>query len=242
MHLGNEWVLISAYIDESERDELYYFLGAVVCTPSQQAFLDAAFSQILHNYSKTFPSLHQGLELHGNEILAGRREWKNVPIRARFAIYDQALKAVANSGVCVHLEGIDITKQKQRYTWPTPARELALSHLLERIDECATRQQCNVDVFADEHHTKETSRSNFASYQAYGTYGYKSSRLRRINPTFEFIDSKNSSAMQAADLATYIYNRRKTIVEKDPRAVEQKTLLWSSLLPAVQRGNQRVWP
>lgn len=234
--------MFSAYIDESERDELFYFLGAVVCTPTQEMFLEEAFSQILRLHSKTFPSLDPDMELHGNAILSGRAEWKKVPIRARFAIFDQALRAIANSGVCVHLEGIDITKQKQRYIRPTPVRELSLSHLLERINECANRQGCSVDVYADEHHTKETSRSNFASYQSYGTYGYKSSKLLRINPNFEFIDSQTSRPMQAADLATYIYNRRKTIVESDPRAADQKARMWQSLLPAVQRGNQRVWP
>lgn len=48
--------------------------------------------------------------------------------------------------------------------------------------------------------------------------------------------------MQGVDLVTYLCNRRLTIVEKHPKAAEQKTLMWAKILPAVQRGIQRLWP
>lgn len=157
--------MLSAYIDESERDENYYFLGAGIVNSSQHAFVDIGFHELLAKHAKTFSTLDVDMELHGNEILAGRKEWKQVPLRARFAIFGGALSILEASGICIHLEGIDINKQKQRYWYPTPARELALSHLLERINEGAIwRSQSRITAYADEHHTKETSRSSFKTY------------------------------------------------------------------------------
>lgn len=198
---------------------------------------------LLAKHSRTFQTLNPLQELHGNEILAGRKQWKKVPLRARFGIFTEALAVIEQSGMCIHLEGIDITRQHERYKYPTPARELALSHLLERINECAMRRnQSLVTVYADEHHTQETSRSNFQRYRTLGTYGYKSSKLQQIKDNIEFIDSHSSRVMQGVDLITYLYNRRTTIQEKDERAERQKREMWRTIQPAVQRGNMRVWP
>jgi hypothetical protein len=48
--------------------------------------------------------------------------------------------------------------------------------------------------------------------------------------------------LQAADLATYLYNRRKTVTESNPKAHEQKVLMWRKLGPAINRGRTRTWP
>jgi len=235
--------LLSAYIDESERNEEYYFLGAGICDKSQQEYIEHQITALLTKHSATFPTLSASQELHGNEILAGRKQWKKVPIRARFGIFTEALSIVEQSGICIHIEGIDITRLQERYRYPTPARELALSHLLERINECAfKRSRSSVTVYADEHHTKETSRSNFQKYQIFGTYGYKSSKLQQIKDNIEFIDSRSSRVMQGVDLVTYLHNRRTTIQERDERAERQKRKMWWIISPAVRRGNMRTWP
>lgn len=235
--------MLSAFIDESERGDKYYFLGAGIATKDQEQILTHELNSILESYSAQFDSLHPQLELHGNEILSGRKEWRAVPLRARFAIFNDCLSALAGSGVVVYIEGIDIERQKARnYKYLTPARELALSHLLEKIHRHAHRQNQKVRIFADEHHTEKTSVSNFLSYKQYGTYGYRSSNLENIDPAFKFIDSKTSRVMQAVDMTTYLNNRRVTVKESDPRADREKKRMWDKVLPAVQRGNCRIWP
>jgi hypothetical protein len=235
--------VLAAFVDESERNEHFYFLGALVCTPGQEADIEAALNAVIGKHSLSHPAIKPDTEFHAYELMKGSGSWKKVPLRLRFGIYHEALRAIEASGACMHLEGIDVAAQIARgYTHVTPARELAFSHLFERVNDCAARKAERVRVIADDHHTKAISRSNFTRYQAWGTYGYKSSRLANIDAGVDFIDSKSSRALQAADLVTYLYNRRKTIVESDARAHDEKTLLWGDIRRAVNRGGQRIWP
>ncbi|MDQ0101148.1 hypothetical protein J2T10_000767 [Paenarthrobacter nicotinovorans] len=235
--------MLAAFVDESERDEAFYFLGALVCTQEQYDFITAQFEQILDKHGRTFSQITAETEFHAYELMSGKGAWKGIPLRLRIGIYHEALRVIEASGACMHLEGIDVAGHLARgYKYPTPARELALSHLFERINDCAKAKGETVKVYADDHHTSEISRSNFTQYQAWGTYGYKSSKLEALHEGFEFIDSKLSRALQASDLVTYLYNRWKTVEESDPRAVESKALMWADIVPAVRRGSQRIWP
>jgi hypothetical protein len=235
--------VLAAFVDESERDENYYFLGALVCTRDQELEIEDALDGVILKHSRTHPAIKPDTELHAYEMMAGRGSWKKIPLRLRFGIYHEALRAIEAVGSCMHLEGIDIGAQAARgYPNLTPARELAFSHLFERVNDCAGRKSKRIEIIADDHHTKAVSRSNFTRYQAWGTYGYKSSKLINIHEVVDFIDSKSSRALQAADLITYLYNRKKTVKELDPRAEEEKTLLWADIRRTVNRGGQRIWP
>lgn len=246
LHIGKLQLgarMLAAFVDESERNENFYFLGALVCTPQQEEDIESALNAVIAKHSVTHSSIKPDTEFHAYELMKGSGSWKRIPLRLRFGIYHEALRAIDASGACMHLEGIDIAAQAARgYPTLTPARELAFSHLFERVNECAVKKQKQVRVIADDHHTKAISRSNFTRYQAWGTYGYKSSRLANIEAEVAFIDSKSSRVLQAADLVTYLYNRRKTVVESDPRAHDEKTLLWSDIRRTVNRGGQRIWP
>lgn len=236
--------MLHAYVDESERDEDFYFLSAVVGAKEQIFDMNEALKSVMRKHAETF-SIKYTEELHGSTMMRGESmPWRKVPLRGRFAIYADALVAIEQSGVTVHIEGIDINKQKARgYPNLTPARELAFSHLFEKIDDCAGPNE-GVQVHADDHHTADISRSNFSRYQTVGTYGYKSSKLKNICPEILFEDSRYELGLQAADLVTYIYNRWKTVRETDERADAQKTRLWSTIRPAASypRGQHRIWP
>lgn len=234
--------MLCAFIDESERNEDFYFLGALIGTEEQVQALSDDMDKILLKHSDGFPSLSIDTEFHAHEMMAGRGDWRKVPLRLRFGIYHEALRAIAASGAAVYIEGVDIQRQAVRYKRMMPAREVAFSYILERINEYAERREAMVSVVADDHHTAAESRSNFTEYQAWGTFGYRRSTLQSISDNVHFIDSKTSRALQAADLATYLYNRRTTHSETTLKAHDEKQQMWRNLAPAINRGRARTWP
>jgi hypothetical protein len=238
--------MLYAYVDESERENTHYFLGATICTERQRNILELELDAVMAKHARAFPALQADDEFHGSTMMrASSKPWRSIPLRARFAIYQDALIAIEAVGVRIYIEGIDIQSQVARgYPSVTPARELAFSHLFERINDCCGSGEPQIQVHADEHHTSEISRSNFSRYRSVGTYGYRSSALPNIHPKIEFVQSHTVRALQAADMITYLYNRCTTITESDPRALKTKTMLWDLISPAVvwPRGRARTWP
>lgn len=235
-----------AYVDESERDDTFYFLGATICTESQRQELTERLDDIMARHSASVRSLTPSTEFHGSTMMRSDTDpWRSVPLRLKFKIFSDALSAVVDTGARMYIEGVDIHRQVARgYPSVTPARELAFSHLFERINGCCGRNEPQIKVVADQHHTSEISRSNFTSYQMHGTYGYRSSRLRNIHPEIDFVESHLVRPLQAADLVTYLYNRYQTVTETDGRAHKAKAELWSVIEPALiwPRGRARIWP
>jgi len=238
-------IMLHAFVDESERDDTHYFLGALILDDSQVDGLRRSLDEMMAKHATSFTVL-DGAELHGSTMMRAYDEpWRSVPLRVRFRIFEEVMKAVFDSGARVYVEGVDIRRQVARgYPTVTPARELAFSHLFERINDCCHNGQPQVRVIADEHHTAEISRSNFNRYRMAGTYGYRSSRLPNIHPEIEFIESHTDRALQAADLVTYLYNRIWTVSESDMRAHRQKHKMWQIVDEAARwpRGRARVWP
>ncbi|UCR88684.1 DUF3800 domain-containing protein [Mycetocola spongiae] len=154
------------------------------------------------------------------------------------------LQALVASRGRIFIEGIDVARQKgEGFRNRTPARELAFSHLFERINDCGTAAE-SVQIFADNHHTAEVSRSNFRRYKITGTAGHHNNTLARISPEFCFIDSHSNRILQAADLVTYLFNRVTTMRDINPRALRAQEELWALIEPAATwpRGSIRLWP
>lgn len=233
--------MLHAYIDESERDEDFYFLGAIVGSKEQIFDMNEALKAVMRKHATAAPGLVYTEELHGSTMMRGAVEpWRSIPKRLVIALYTDALKAIEESGVRARIEGIDISKL---YAHASSPRELAFRYLLERINECAVNGE-TIQLHADEHHTAEESRSNFASYQGTGTLGYKSSKLENLEPGILFEDSQYELGLQAADLVTYIYNRKRTVTETDERATKAKKRMMHTIRPALTqpRGCHRIWP
>lgn len=236
--------MLHAYVDESERDETHYFLGALVVSESQADYLTTELDALVRKHAASFPEL-EGVELHGSTMMrAKERPWRNIPLRLRFRIIEEVLEHVDVCGARIYIEGIDIRRQQARYSHPIPARELAFSHLFERINDCCSLHEPQIKVIADEHHTSEISRSNFNRYRTAGTYGYRSSKLPNIHPQIDFIPSHTSRVLQAADIITYLYNRMMTVPERDARAHQQKHRMWRIIEEGSHwpNGRTRTWP
>ncbi|MGH1977255.1 DUF3800 domain-containing protein [Rothia sp. L_38] len=235
---------IFAFIDESERANTHYFMGAIVASAQQIIEISDKMDSIMGEYSQVVPVLTPDTEFHGSEMMNGKGVWKDVPLRIKFAMFRKVFDAIYQSGARVFVEGIHHAALHPAANKQMSPRERAFSHLFEQINYYGYEQN-QVHIIADEHHTATTSRSNFSRYRTQGTYGYKSNKLQGIDPDLEFIASTESRLLQAADMTTYIYNRLETIEESNPKAQKFKRDLWDTFNHSIytpSRGRGRIWP
>ncbi|MDG4785402.1 DUF3800 domain-containing protein [Micromonospora sp. WMMD1102] len=156
---------------------------------------------------------------------------EQVPPRLRIAVYNAALKAIGAHDVTVILRGVDRHGLAERYPTPKPAHEVVLSHVLERVDAYAAREEELALVIADEVDHPARHRADLTRYRVDGTGGYRSRRLTRIVDTLHFAPSHASRLVQAADLLMFLFRRMQSPV--DPREAATNERLWSWVQPQV---------
>ncbi|MFW0155678.1 DUF3800 domain-containing protein [Rothia sp. P6271] len=235
---------IFAFIDESERAQTHYFMGAIVASAPQIKEIATAMDSIMEEFSQSIQMLTPQTEFHGSEMMNGHGVWADVPLRIKIAMFHKVFKAIQVAGARVFVEGIHYAALNPVANKNLHPRERAFSHLFEQINYYGSPQK-PLRVIADEHHTAETSRSNLSRYMDQGTYGYKPNRLTGINPNLIFSSSTDERMLQASDMATYIYNRLTTVQESNSKATQAKRDLWdifdhNPYTPDVGRG--RIWP
>lgn len=223
--------LVLAYVDESYTTD-HFFLGAVVVDSLAARRIESGLDAILLDYAGRF-GVTASTELHGHPLFQGRDGWADVPTRARINVYERAMAVIGTSGARLLLRGMDCRRQRERYTRPFPPHEVVLTHLLERVDADACAASVHALVLADEVHTQERHRTNFRTFRAEGTPGYRSSRLDQILDTIHFAPSQHSRLLQAADLVTFLHRRRRTHREPDARAQAANERIWSHVAGAV---------
>ena len=218
--------MLLACVDESE-NKRYFTLSAVVLTGGAAKQLGDELESLVGGLTQF--GIPDGAELHGHELFHGKRLWHDVPVRLRVNIYTKATEAVGRSGAELFLRCIDKAGQAARYWTPRPAHEVALQYLLEDLNDHALKLGEQVLVLADEVHTESRHRTNFRAFKAAGTPGYRSTRLDAILDTIYFGPSDHSRLLQGADLATFMYLRRKTVAEADARAARANESIWEPL-------------
>jgi hypothetical protein len=127
--------------------------------------------------------------------------------RARVGVFDDVVEAVAAQDVRVIARAMDVVGQRARYRASEPPHSVVLQHLLERVDECATRLGDYALVIADEVDGQAEHRAELSSYREVGTTGYRHRRLTRIVDTLHFAPSHASRPVQAADVIAFLYRR-----------------------------------
>lgn len=182
-----------------------------------------------------------GTELHAHPLMQGSKGWKAVAGKPRVKerIYTKVLEAIVKSGGRVFIEGMDVERQKARYSKPHSPHEVTLSYVLERVSDYATGRARQVLVVADEVPNQEQHAASMTLYSLVGTPGYRTSKLPQILHPVRFDDSSLHHGLQAADFVAYLYNRKISITEKDHRAQASKDRMWDALGPAIER--ERFW-
>jgi hypothetical protein len=217
-----------AYLDESYTQD-HYFIGAVVVGEHPAAALSRTLDAVAERARSAYlPELSIPLELHAHPMFNAHHEWKPLKGRSRtlISVYDQAMRAIGEQDVDLFFRGLDCRRHRLRYPDPWPEHDVVLRHLLERLNDFGTVRGEQVLVIADEIQDAERHRANLSRFRLGGTPGYRRSRLDHILDTLHFAPSQHSRLLQAADLVTFLYRRRSTIKETDPRQAAAIGRIW----------------
>lgn len=150
-------------------------------------------------------------EFHGHSLMNGLDDWQ--PLKDNFGasvrIYQKVLHAIQNSGARVYLEGVAVNRLNARYRYPDSPHEIALRHLLERVNEYCASSGVMCKVIADMVPQQEDFNEAIQGFTRVSTPGYRSQKLHCVEGDIEFVDSRSSWGVQAADMAVYILRRQR---------------------------------
>lgn len=230
--------MLLAYVDESYSASRYY-IAAVVVDEARAIPLTKALDAVA--LAATAHGATSDAELHGHDIFHGKHDWEGLELkpRARIGVYNSAFQTLADNDVRIFVSGVDVDRLHQRYAAPDPPHSIALTFLLERLDEYAAREDELVLVIADEVGGQDSYRRSLWEYQHYGTWGYRARKLARIVDTIHFAPSSSSRLVQAADLVAFFYRRLQDHTETDDRAKRANEALWNRIEPNMQWS--RCW-
>lgn len=222
--------MLHAFIDESYTDDRYYLAAVIV--PEESLYLLEEALQFTMAYAGTF-GIAETTEFHAHSLMSGRDGWEPIAaqVRSKIAIYQRFLDELAGLPAAMIIRGVDVRRLNARYRYPDPPHQVALQHLLEQIDSYAKTHGEQVHVVADEVPEQKDHAARMLWYQAVGTPGYLSSHLTSITGNLEFLDSKHSAGLQAADAAAYVYRRYDAHTETNPKVRKAVVKLWDSLAP-----------
>lgn len=229
------------FIDDSKDRHLCCF-GAVVASGEQIAKVDSRLSQLRSNYE--FECLVEDIpEFHGHEIFQGEGPWSGVNAEIRFEAMRSVLNAGSEAGVHLIFRGIRTAPFAEKYH-SMKIEVTAFSNLLERVQEFLDDRDSYGFITSDRQDAQSTElRADLVNAQLFGTRGYRSQNFSRIVDTLHFVDSKQSSAVQLADVATFVWRRLQGPLPKDERAqsyVKQLGEIIETLIPHPRAKYQAV--
>ncbi len=194
--------MLLTYVDESYSKHSY-FIAALLCHENEALSLTRALDDVVRKAATTFSELSPDAELHGYDLLQGKRDWTPLTrqVRARIDVYGNAFQAIADHDVRIIIRGVDTRKLCDRYSGTAAdPHSVVLTHVLERVDEYAERTGELALVIADEpgqHDHQQQYRSDLLRYRAQGTWSYRGRVITRIVDTLHFAPSSASRLVQA---------------------------------------------
>lgn len=231
--------MLLAYIDETV-NKAHYRTVALVLDESAVGPLVQDLDDVVIRAARTHDGVQPGAELHGHDLFQATEEWSALKpkVRARIAIYRQSLEAVARHGSAIYVEGLDRRRFRDQYAQERDEHQACLLHLLEKINKHARRNDENVVVVADEHHTARATQDALRRIRHERIWGYKG-RPDRLLDTVYFVSSGMSRPVQAVDMVAFLHQRIADRVEADSRARQANATLWNVVDPLVVRD--RLW-
>lgn len=180
--------------------ERHFVLGGIALFEAHAYFLQQSMEKIVSSTGLPDPGT---LELHGNEILAGRRRWRAVRDRAaRRRLIVDGLSSVFELRGDWRLFGVVVEKAAVA---PRDPVEYAFEQLCSRFDKFLLRKKHDgkkqSGLIVLDKSTRETRLQGLAT--SFREEGHSWGKTRRLADVPFFVDSKATRTIQYADLVTY---------------------------------------
>jgi hypothetical protein len=210
------------FIDESARDDRYYFFGALIVEAAALRSIEHGLDAAATDVARSVPRFDPETEFHAVEMFHGKSGWGCVPPQVRVRACMTTATVLARSTASFVFRGIDLRAHRAHPVADArPVHLLTLAHLLEAVDEylegADPSEQLGL-VLADDHHAADGARRSLRDVKTGASSGWTAGPLTRIADTLYFGPSHESRLLQAADFATYFLNRDRTVPERDHRA------------------------
>lgn len=227
------------FVDESYQRGHYYVAGVLVDEKQSKTLatrLDELADGVRERNNWPAPP-----EFHGHALMNGLDDWKslNGNFGACVNIYQKVLHAIQNSGARVYLEGVDVNRLNARYKYPDSPHEVALRRTLERVNEYCALNGKMCKVIADMVPQQDNFNEAIQGFTRVGTPGYRSQKLLCVDGDIEFVDSRESRGVQAADMSVYILRRHREETSASKSARRANARLVKALGPALV--HERKW-
>lgn len=217
--------MLCAYIDESYIEGNVHLVGALVLDSQQVDRLTLGLEEILWKTNRSHPEVPLGIEFHGQNLFQRTDEWSCLRAKpaVAFAVYRRALRLIAQVGGAWFIGGVRrIDRLASRYATPWPPHQIALQYSLELVHDYASSRGEQVQVVADQVPDQAHHEARIQQFQTAGrTPGWRAASLDSIVMPFRWEDSRDHSGLQAADLLTYVYLRKRFNLTAHARTVAE---------------------
>lgn len=227
------------FVDESYQQDHYYVAGVLV-DEKQSENLEASLEDLAEKVRQR-NGWSAPPEFHGHALMNGLGDWAslNGKFGACVSIYQKVLHVIQNSGAHVYLEGVDVNRLNARYKYPDSPHEVVLRHMLERVNEACALRGHFFKVVADRVPQQDHFNEAVQRFVQNGTPGYRSQKLHCIEGDIEFVDSRESRGVQAADMSVYVLRRHREDTTSGKSARKVNARLVKALGPALV--HERKW-
>ncbi|MCX6501975.1 MAG: DUF3800 domain-containing protein [Microbacterium sp.] len=231
-----------AFVDESYITGSVHLIGALVLDTRQVDRLRMSLDEVIWKTNRSHPEVPLTAELHGQNLFQRSEEWKCLRQKTdvAFAVYRRALHHVAQAQGAWFVGGVRrIDRLEGRYVEPWPPHQIALQYTLEMVDEYADALDQQVTVIADQVQDQAHHEARMRQFHANGgTPGWKPRTLSRITFPIDWVDSRTHRCLQASDMLTFLY-LRKRFVPNNERLAHQAAKM-SDIVRPILRG-EHVW-
>jgi len=229
------------FVDDS-KDQLHTCFGAVVATGEQISFLEKRLALLRLEVEAEF-LIRDLSEFHGYEMFQASGAWDGISPEDRFDIFFKILNIGLESDIDMIFRSTRINEFKLRYH-SMQLEATTFENLLERVHEYLEEIDAHGLVTSDIQDANSTAiRANLINSRLFGTRGYRSQELTRILDTIHFVESHQSSAIQFADVATFIWRRnigRPPADHRSRKMLETLGLMVNALVPIPRARYQSV--
>ena len=232
--------MLFAFTDESYSDAHYYQAALVVdeaIIPELDLLIDDAREYI------TGFEIFSDVEFHGNEIMSARKGWELLgnDFRKKSAVFKFVIRGIARLPVVLLIQGVDVKRLKNRYSYPDSPHEITHRNLLDALDRYAESVHSKVCIISDNINSKERLDQLFNSYKITSTGGPFPRKLHNIIQA-EHAESHLHSGIQLVDLCVFLFRRFDEHHEKSEKTRKEVVQMWEILQTNIHpHYPPRIW-